>query len=143
MPLFLLFQGSMNLAQQIAAGTVLLAFLSLLVFSGRRPLPSTPKPPLVKIEEEGDEAEPDLAIEEVEMEQQEVRRSRRRVAAPVTTPPTLPPPPIAMPSPDDPMPAHGMPMPPPMPSPQAPTVAGDGENIAQRLVVSQIGRAHV
>ena len=28
-------------------------------------------------------------------------------------------------------------MPPPMPSPQAPPVAGDGENIAQRLVVSR------
>ena len=61
-PLFLLFQGSMNLAQQIAAGTVLLAFLSLLVFSGRRPLPPTPKAPVVEIEEEEDEAEPEPAL---------------------------------------------------------------------------------
>ena len=60
-PLFLLFQGSMNLAQQIAAGTVLLAFLSLLVFSGRRPLPSTPKATVVEIEEDEDEVEPDPA----------------------------------------------------------------------------------
>ena len=30
-PMFLLFQGSMNLGQQIAAGTVLLAFLALFV----------------------------------------------------------------------------------------------------------------
>ena len=136
-PLFLLFQGSMNLAQQIAAGTVLLAFLSLLVFSGRRPLPSTPKAPVVEIEEDEDEVEPDPATEEVEVEQEEVRRSRRRVAAPVAAPPTLPPPPIAMPSPDAAMPAPSMPMPPPMPSSQEPTVAGDGENIAQRLVVSR------
>ena len=97
MPLFLLFQGSMNLAQQIAAGTVLLAFLSLLVFSGRRPLPPTPKAPVVEIEEEEDEAEPEPATEEVEVQPEEVRRSRRRVAAPVAAPPTLPPPPIAMP----------------------------------------------
>ena len=69
-PLFLLFQGSMNLAQQIAAGTVLLAFLSLLVFSGRRPLPSIPKAPVVEIEEDEDEVEPDPATEEVEVEQE-------------------------------------------------------------------------
>lgn len=136
-PLFLLFQGSMNLAQQIAAGTVLLAFLSLLVFSGRRPLPSTPKAPVVEIEEDEDEVEPEPATEDVEVEQEEVRRSRRRVAAPVAAPATLPPPPIAMPSPDAPMPAPSMPMPPPMPSSQEPTVAGDGENIAERLVVSR------
>ena len=49
-PLFLLFQGSMNLGQQIAAGTVLLAFLALFVFSGRKPLPSTLKSPVVEIE---------------------------------------------------------------------------------------------
>ena len=79
----------MNLAQQIAAGTVLLAFLSLLVFSGRRPLPSIPKAPVVEIEEDEDEVEPDPATEEVEVEQEEVRRSRRRVAAPVAAPPTL------------------------------------------------------
>ena len=50
-PLFLLFQGSMNLGQQIAAGTVLLAFLSLFVFSGRKPLPTPPKSPIVEVEE--------------------------------------------------------------------------------------------
>ena len=49
-PLFLLFQGSMNLGQQIAAGTVLLAFLSLFVFSGRKPLPTPPKSPIVEVE---------------------------------------------------------------------------------------------
>jgi len=108
-----------------------------LVFSGRRPLPSIPSAPVVEIEEDEDEVEPDPATEEVEVEQEEVRRSRRRVAAPVAAPPTLPPPPIAMPSPDAAMPAPSMPMPPPMPSSQEPTVAGDGENIAQRLVVSR------
>ena len=136
-PLFLLFQGSMNLGQQIAAGTVLLAFLSLFVFSGRKPLPSTLKSPVVEIEEEEEEQESAPAPEVVEAEEQEIRRSRRRIADPVEESPGLPLPPIAMPSPDAPMPAPNMPMPPPMPSPQAPTVAGDGENVAQRLVVSR------
>lgn len=126
----------MNLGQQIAAGTVLLAFLSLFVFSGRKPLPSTLKSPVVEIEEE-EEQESAPAPEVVEAEEQEIRRSRRRIADPVEESPGLPLPPIAMPSPDAPMPAPNMPMPPPMPSPQAPTVAGDGENVAQRLVVSR------
>ena len=136
-PLFLLFQGSMNLGQQIAAGTVLLAFLSLFVFSGRKPLPSTLKSPVVEIEEEEEEQESAPAPEVVEAEEQEIRRSRRRIADPVEESPGLPLPPIAMPSPDAPMPVPNMPMPPPMPSPQAPTVTGDGENVAQRLVVSR------
>ena len=136
-PLFLLFQGSMNLGQQIAAGTVLLAFLSLFVFSGRKPLPSTLKSPVVEMEEEEQEPESAPAPEVVEAEEQEIRRSRRRIADPVEESPGLPLPPIAMPSPDAPMPAPNMPMPPPMPSPQAPTVAGDGEDVAQRLVVSR------
>ena len=135
-PLFLLFQGSMNLGQQIAAGTVLLAFLSLFVFSGRKPLPSTLKSPLVEIEED-EEPETAPAPEVVEAEGQEIRRSRRRVADPVAAPSELPLPPIAMPSPDVPTPQSNMPMPPPIPSPQTPTVAGDGENVAQRLVVSR------
>tara|TARA_Y100000994_G_scaffold68261_1_gene55852 strand:- start:180 stop:992 length:813 start_codon:yes stop_codon:yes gene_type:complete len=126
----------MNLGQQIAAGTVLLAFLSLFVFSGRKPLPSTLKSPVVEIEEE-EEQESAPAPEVVEAEEQEIRRSRRRIADPVEESPGLPLPPIAMPSPDAPMPVPNMPMPPPMPSPQAPTVAGDGENVAQRLVVSR------
>ena len=54
-PLFLLFQGSMNLGQQIAAGTVLLALLSLFVFSGRKPLPSTLKSSVIEIEEDDEE----------------------------------------------------------------------------------------
>jgi len=136
-PLFLLFQGSMNLGQQIAAGTVLLAFFALFVFSGRKPLPSTLKSPVVEIEEENEEPESAPAPEVVEAEEQEIRRSRRRVADPVSGPSEVPFPPIAMPSPDAPMPPPNMPMPPPMPSPQAPTVTGDGENVAQRLVVSQ------
>ena len=136
-PLFLLFQGSMNLGQQIAAATVLLAFLALFVFSGRKPLPSTLKSPVVEIEEEDEEPESAPVPEVVEEEEQEIRRSRRRVANPVSAPLETPPPPIAMPSPDAPMPAPNMPMPPPMPSPQAPVVTGDGENVAQRLVVSR------
>ena len=136
-PLFLIFQGSMNLGQQIAAGTVLLSFFSLFVFSGRKPLPSTLKPPVVEIEEEDEEPESAPTPEVLETEEEEIRRSRRRVANPVSSPPEIPLPPIAMPSPDAPMPAPNMPMPPPTPSPQVPTVTGDGENVAQRLVVSR------
>ena len=88
-PLFLLFQGSMNLGQQIAAGTVLLAFLALFVFSGRKPLPSTLKSPVVEIEEEDEEPESAPVPEVVEAEEQEIRRSRRRVATPVSTPPAV------------------------------------------------------
>ena len=137
-PLFLLFQGSMNLGQQIAAGTVLLAFLSLFVFSGRKPLPTPPKSPIVEVEEEEEEVETETAPPEVEVEEdEEIRRSRGRVAAPVA-PPMPPPTAVAIPPPDSPMPAAEMPMPPPMPAPpQAPPVAGDGENVAQKLVVSR------
>tara|TARA_B100000945_G_scaffold89476_1_gene69709 strand:- start:13929 stop:14744 length:816 start_codon:yes stop_codon:yes gene_type:complete len=127
----------MNLGQQIAAGTVLLSFFSLFVFSGRKPLPSTLKPPVVEIEEEDEEPESAPTPEVLETEEEEIRRSRRRVANPVSSPPEIPLPPIAMPSPDAPMPAPNMPMPPPTPSPQVPTVTGDGENVAQRLVVSR------
>ena len=136
-PLFLLFQGSMNLGQQIAAGTVLLAFLALFVFSGRKPLRSTLNSPVVEIEEEEEEPESAPVPVVVEAQEQEIRRSRRRVAAPVSVPPGAPPTPITMPGPDASMPAPNMPMPPPMPSPQAPAVTGDGENVAQRLVVSR------
>ena len=126
----------MNLGQQIAAGTVLLALLSLFVFSGRRPLPSTPKSPVVEIEEEDDKPESEPVAEEIEVEEEAIRRSRGRVATPVA-PPMPPPPAVAMPNLGAPMPASGIPMPPPISAPQVPPVAGDGENVAQRLVVSR------
>ena len=90
-PLFLLFVGSMNLGQQIAASTVLIAFFALFIFSGRKPLPPVPKTQVV-VEENQEEVEEEQPIAtEVEVQTDEqVTRSRGRVAAPLTPP--MPPP---------------------------------------------------
>ncbi len=162
-PLFLIFQGGMTTGMQIASGTVLLAFLAIYVFSGRQPLPSPPKVPSVTLEED-DEPEELLPAPVVEMDSvsdkrdEKIRRSRGRVAAPaMPAAPAVPAPPPMPGMP--PMPARGMaapgvppmppapgippappdgPLPPPSaPAPTPPSVAGDGENVAQRLVVSQ------
>ncbi len=150
-PLFLVFQGGMNLGMQIASGTVLLAFLAIFVFSGRQPLPAPPKVPSISLEEEDEPEEDDLPAPVVELDSvsdkrdEKIRRSRGRVAAPAA--PAMPavpvPPPMPGMPPAPPMPAPGMPSAPPMPAPAAPAapmappVAGDGENVAQRLVVTQ------
>jgi len=148
-PLFLIFQGTMSIGLQIASGTVLLAFLAIYVFSGRQPLPKSPKVPSVTIEVEEEPDELDLPAPVVEMDsvsdkrEEKIRRSRGRVAAPAApampmAPPGAPLPPPGVPVPAmPPMPAAPA-MPPPMPAPGAPpVVAGDGENVAQRLVVAR------
>ena len=148
-PLFLIFQGTMSIGLQIASGTVLLAFLAIYVFSGRQPLPKSPKVPSVTIEVEEEPDELDLPAPVVEMDsvsdkrEEKIRRSRGRVAAPAAPAMPMPPPSAPLPPPGAPMPAMPpMPaapaMPPPMPAPGAPpAVAGDGENVAQRLVVAR------
>ena len=148
-PLFLIFQGTMSIGLQIASGTVLLAFLAIYVFSGRKPLPKPPKMPSVTIEDDDEPEELDLPAPVVEMDsvsdkrEEKIRRSRGRVAAPAAPAMPMPPPSVPLPPPSAPMPAMPpMPaapaMPPPMPAPGAPpAVAGDGENVAQRLVVAR------
>ncbi len=156
-PLFLVFQGGMTTGMQIASGTVLLAFLAIYVFSGRQPMPKPPKVPSVTLEDDEEPEEDDLPAPVVELDSvsdkrdEKIRRSRGRVAAPAApAPPAMPAPPMpGVPAPPPlpgmpaapPMPApDGVPAPPPMPAPAAPLpppVAGDGENVAQRLVVSQ------
>lgn len=160
-PLFLVFQGGMTTGMQIASGTVLLAFLAIYVFSGRQPLPAPPKVPSVTLEEDDEPEGSDVPAPVVELDSvsdkrdEKIRRSRGRVAAPAAPAPVMPAPPMpgvpaspplpGMPAPGMPaapaMPAQpGAPAPPPMPAPAAPmppSVAGDGENVAQRLVVSQ------
>jgi hypothetical protein len=148
-PLFLIFQGTMSIGLQIASGTVLLAFLAIYVFSGRQPLPKSPKIPSVTIEDDDEPDELDLPTPVVEMDsvsdkrEEKIRRSRGRVAAPVAPAMPMPPPGAPLPPPGAPMPAMPpMPaapaIPPPMPAPGAPpAVAGDGENVAQRLVVAR------
>ena len=131
-PLFLLFVGSMNLGQKIAASTVLIAFFALFIFSGRKPLPPVPKTQVV-VEENQEELEEEQPIAtEVEVQADEqVTRSRGRVAAPLT--PQMPSP---MPAPNPPpMPAPGMSIPPPLP-PEIPPMAVDGGTVAKRFVVT-------
>lgn len=148
-PLFLIFQGTMSFGLQIASATVLLAFLAIYAFSGRKPLPKPPKMPSVTIEDDDEPEELDLPAPVVEMDsvsdkrEEKIRRSRGRVAAPAAPAMPMPPPGVPLPPPGAPMPA--MPpmsaapaMPPPMPAPGAPpAVAGDGENVARRLVVAR------
>jgi hypothetical protein len=149
-PLFLIFQGTMSFGLQIASATVLLAFLAIYVFSGRKPLPKPPKMPSVTIEDDDEPEELDLPAPVVEMDsvsdkrEEKIRRSRGRVAAPAAPAMPMPPPGVPLPPPGAPMPAAMPPMPdapempPPMPAPGAPpAVAGDGENVAQRLVVAR------
>ena len=148
-PLFLIFQGTMSFGLQIASATVLLAFLAIYVFSGRKPLPKPPKMPSVTIEDDDEPEELDLPAPVVEMDsvsdkrEEKIRRSRGRVAAPAAPAMPIPPPGVPLPPPGAPMPAKPpMPdapaMPPPMPAPDAPpAVAGDGENVARRLVVAR------
>ena len=148
-PLFLIFQGTMSFGLQIASATVLLAFLAIYVFSGRKPLPKPPKMPSVTIEDDDEPEELDLPAPVVEMDsvsdkrEEKIRRSRGRVAAPAAPAMPMPPHGVPLPPPGAPMPAMPpMPdapaMPPPMPAPGAPpAVAGDGENVARRLVVAR------
>ena len=148
-PLFLTFQGTMSIGLQIASATVLLAFLAIYVFSGRQPLPKPPKMPSVTIEDDDEPEELDLPAPVVEMDsvsdkrEEKIRRSRGRVAAPAAPAMPMPPPGVPLPPPGAPIPAMPpMPtapsMPPPMPAPGAPpAVAGDGENVARRLVVAR------
>ena len=148
-PLFLIFQGTMSFGLQMASATVLLAFLAIYAFSGRKPLPKPPKMPSVTIEDDDEPEELDLPAPVVEMDsvsdkrEEKIRRSRGRVAAPAAPAMPIPPPGVPLPPPGAPMPAMPpMPdapeMPPPMPAPGAPpAVAGDGENVARRLVVAR------
>ena len=148
-PLFLIFQGTMSFGLQIASATVLLAFLAIYVFSGRKPLPKPPKMPSVTIEDDDEPEELDLPAPVVEMDsvsdkrEEKIRRSRGRVAAPAAPAMPMPPPGVPLSPPGAPMPAMPpMPaapaMPPPMPAPGAPpAVVGDGENVARRLVVAR------
>ena len=149
-PLFLIFQGTMSFGLQIASATVLLAFLAIYVFSGRKPLPKPPKMPSVTIEDDDEPEELDLPAPVVEMDsvsdkrEEKIRRSRGRVAAPAAPAMPMPPPGVPLPPPGAPMPAAMPPMPdapempPPIPAPGAPpAVAGDGENVARRLVVAR------
>jgi hypothetical protein len=128
-PLFLVLQGEASEITRIAGGTILLALVSILMFSGRSPVSKPPKVKTVVVEEpkvEIDLPEPVLELEgPSERREGKIKRSRGKVAQPVAEvlPPPLPVPPPVSTAEDEGAPA--IPMPP---------VPGDGNVVASRYV---------
>tara|TARA_B100000686_G_scaffold38918_1_gene40319 strand:+ start:14936 stop:15841 length:906 start_codon:yes stop_codon:yes gene_type:complete len=129
--LFLILSGDMSPLTQIAGGIVLLALVSLLMFSGRSPVPQPPKiviEPEVKKEPkvEIDLPEPVLEVETASQRKEEkIKRSRGKSPQPEMPLPTLPP--MPMPTP---VAAEGD-LPPPAPMP---VIIDDDNNLAARYV---------
>ena len=114
---------------RVAGGMILLALISILMFSGRSPVPKPPKSKTVVVEEPGAEfdlPEPVLELEGAsERREDKIKRSRGKVAQPVTEalPPPLPvPPPVAVAEDEG---APALPVPP---------IPGDGTVVASRYV---------
>ena len=114
---------------RVAGGMILLALISILMFSGRSPVPKPPKSKTVVVEEPGAEfdlPEPVLELEGAsERREDKIKRSRGKVAQPVSEalPPPLPvPPPVAVAEDEG---APALPVPP---------VLGDGTVVASRYV---------
>ena len=110
-PTFLVLQGEASQMTQIAGGSILLALIAILMFSGRSPVLKPPrKKDIVTVEKPRDEIElpaPVLELEGAsERREEKIQRSRGRVAQPVAQP---------------------MPPPPEMPMPPAVETASDGE----------------
>ena len=128
-PLFLVLQGEASEITRVAGGTILLALVSILMFSGRSPVSKPPKVKTVVVEEpkvEIDLPEPVLELEgPSERREGKIKRSRGKVAQPVAEvlPPPLPVPPPVSTAEDEGAPA--IPMPP---------VPGDGNVVASRYV---------
>ena len=128
-PLFLVLQGNAEMITRAAGGTILLALVSILMFSGRSPVSKPPKVKTVVVEEakaEFDLPEPVLELEGAsERREDKIKRSRGKVAQPVSEalPPPLPvPPPVAVAEDEG---APALPVPP---------VPGDGTVVASRYV---------
>ena len=114
---------------RVAGGTILLALVSILMFSGRSPVSKPPKVKTVVVEEakaEFDLPEPVLELEGAsERREDKIKRSRGKVAQPVSEalPPPLPVPPSVAVAEDE-----GAPVIP------VPPVPGDGTVVASRYV---------
>jgi len=128
-PLFLVLQGEASMITRIAGGTILLALVSILMFSGRSPVPKPPKSKTVVVE--GPKAEFDLPEPVLELEgaserrEGKIQRSRGKSAQPPSEelPLSLPvPPPISAAEGDE---EHVPPIPP---------IPGDGTVVASRYV---------
>ena len=105
--LFLILQGDAGLVTRVAGGVVLLALVSLLMFSGRSPVPRPAKASSTKIVVESDVKkeskvevdlpEPVLEVESASQRREgKIKRSRGKSPEPVMP---LPAPPVAMPPP--------------------------------------------
>ena len=82
-PLFLVLQGEASMITRIAGGTILLALVSILMFSGRSPVPKPPKPKAVVVEPKADFdlPEPVLELEGAsERREGKIQRSRGKAA---------------------------------------------------------------
>ena len=129
--LFLILSGDMSLMTQIAGGIVLLALVSLLMFSGRSPIPQPPKvvvEPEVKKEPKIDIDLPAPVLEvetATQRKEEKIKRSRGKSTQSEMPLPT--PPPMHMPAP---VAAEGD-LPPPAPMP---VIAEDDGNLAARYV---------
>lgn len=134
-PLFLVLQGEASLMTQIAGGAILLALISILMFSGRSPVPKpSRKKDTVAVEELKDEIElpaPVLELEGAsERREGKIQRSRGRVAQPAVppmpAPPAMPMPPQAEVAPD----GEASSLPP------MPVMPDDGSQVAARYVAA-------
>jgi len=128
-PLFLVLQGEASMITRIAGGTILLALVSILMFSGRSPVPKPPKPKAMVVEEpkvEFDLPEPVLELEGAsERREGKIQRSRGKESQQPSEalPPPIPvPPPISAAEGDE-----GA-------SPPMPTIPSDGTVVASRYV---------
>lgn len=113
-PLFLVLQGEASMITRIAGGTILLALVSILMFSGRSPVPKPPKPKAVVVEPKADFdlPEPVLELEGAsERREGKIQRSRGKAAQ--------------QPSED---------LPAPIPVPPMPPIPGDGTVVASKYV---------
>ena len=128
-PLFLILQGEASMITRVAGGMILLALVSILMFSGRSPVPKPPKTKTVVVEEpkaEFDLPEPVLELEGAsERREDKIKRSRGKVAQPVSE---VPPPPLPVPPPVAAAEDEGVPALP------VPPVPGDGTVVASRYV---------
>ena len=128
-PLFLVLQGDASLVTRVAGGILLLALVSILLFSGRSPVPNPPKivvepevnkKPKVEIDLPDPVLEPEGASDRRE---NKIKRSRGRS----TGPEVVPPPPMPMAAP---VAAEGEVLPPAA----IPIMPEDGSSVAARYV---------
>ena len=127
-PLFLVLQGEASMITRIAGGTILLALVSILMFSGRSPVPKPPKPKAVVVESKADFdlPEPVLELEGAsERREGKIQRSRGKAAQQLSEDLPVP---IPVPSPISAVEGDKEPVPP------MPPIPGDGTVVASKYV---------